>query len=503
MPLKILKREIEIERTVGYSYQQILARAETLVPGVGRDSIEVLLRDAHVVPVRTDIQTDRVIVECALSCQAVYRQGQETSLRGISARTMVNQSVEIPGAQPGMFARVLPAVEQVSARYENGHMIFQVGLALQLWVLQLEPVEIIDELEGGEGAETLFEELCLTKLAAEAHEEKLLSAKVELPNALDARASLMDWGVVTLDSSQADLGGVRVKGSVMVESLIASGVEGKPGVVVRYPIEFDQLIELPEWLAAGAKVSAGLRGIRTQVNQNGDGEGELEIQAELRFDVASNLRECARALTDAYATAGSAIETQMQRFTACSDVAYTESTELIRDAVMLGENMSAGSVIALRVQPNIAEISAENGRSRIRGLLDLQVLYMPSGGDRAATAQAESEFSIEVPQMLEDTSAVQISVSSAEANALMGDRLETKIALRVHCETRRQAEYAAVSGVEGGGAVCRKPGYVVYWPTPGESKWSIGKRFGIGAVQVEQAAENKPIAAGQPIVLRI
>ena len=280
MPLKILKREIEIERNVGYSYQQILARAETLVPGVGRDSIEVLLRDAHVVPVRTDIQTDRVVVECTLSCQAVYRQGQETSLRGISARTMVNQSVEIPGAQPGMFARVLPAVEQVSARYENGHMIFQVSIALQLWVLQLEPVEIIDELEGGEGIETLFEELCLTKLAAEAHEEKLLTAKVELPNALDARASLMDWGEVTLDSSQADLGGVRVKGSVMIESLIASGVEGKPGIVVRYPIEFDQLIELPEWLASGAKVSAGLRGIKTQVNQNADGEGELEIQAE-------------------------------------------------------------------------------------------------------------------------------------------------------------------------------------------------------------------------------
>ena len=503
MPLKILKREIEIERTVGYSYQQILARAETLVPGVGRDSIEVLLRDAHVVPVRTDIQTDRVVVECALSCQAVYRQGQETSLRGISAKTMVNRSVELPGAQQGMFARVLPAVEQVSARYENGHMIFQVSIALQLWVLQMQPVEIIDELEGGECVETLFEELCLTKLAAGAHEEKLLTAKVELPNALDARASLMDWGEVTVDSAQADLGGMRVKGSVMIESLVASGVEGKPGVVVRYPIEFDQLIELPEWLTTDAKVSAGLTGIKTQVNQNAEGEGELEIQAELRFDVASNLKECTKALTDAYATAGCTLETEMNRFTACSGVVCTENTELIRDSVMLGENMSAGSVIALRVQPTVAEISAENGRSRIRGLLDMQLLYLPSGGDRAATAQAESEFSVEVPQQLEDSSAVQLSIASAEANALMGDRLETKIVLRVHCETRKQSEYAVVSGAAEGGAVCRKPGYVVYWPAPDDDAWNIGKRFGIGAAQVEQAAENKPVAAGQPIVLRI
>ena len=232
MPLKIIRKEIEAEREVGHRYLQVLSRAEALVPGAGREAIEVLLWDANAAIIRADVQNDRVVLDGALNCQAVYRQGEENALRALSAKSTLSQVVEIPGAQGGMLTRVLPAVENVEARYENGHMVFLVSLGLHVRVMKLEPVEFISGLEEAQGVETRYREIDLTRLAAEATETAVLTERVELPRALDARATLMDWGSVTIDSSEPDLGGVRVKGRAIVETLIASGIEGRPAVLV-------------------------------------------------------------------------------------------------------------------------------------------------------------------------------------------------------------------------------------------------------------------------------
>ena len=141
MPLNVVKKEIEIEREIGYRYLQILGRAETLVPGAGREAIEVLLWDASAAIIRADVQSDRVVLDGTLNCQAVYRQGEESTLRALSAKSTVSQVTEIPGAQGGMLSRVQPVVESVEARYENGHMVFLVGLGLHVRVMKLEPVE--------------------------------------------------------------------------------------------------------------------------------------------------------------------------------------------------------------------------------------------------------------------------------------------------------------------------------------------------------------------------
>ena len=59
MALEISRQTIEIETGVGGGIAQTLARAETLVPGAGREAIEVLLADAMVAIESVEAQTDR------------------------------------------------------------------------------------------------------------------------------------------------------------------------------------------------------------------------------------------------------------------------------------------------------------------------------------------------------------------------------------------------------------------------------------------------------------
>ena len=505
MPLNVIRKEIEAEREIGYKYLQVLGRAEALVPGAGREAIDVLLWDANAAIIRADVQNDRVVLDGTLSCQAVYRQGEENSLRALSAKSTISQVTEIPGAQGGMLSRVHPVVEGVEARYENGHMVFLVSLGIHVRVMKLEPLEIIEGIEDGENLETLYKEICLTKLAAEASETAVLTERVELPRSLDARATLMDWGCVSIDSSEPDLGGVRVKGRATVETLVASGIEGRPAVLVKYPIEFDKLIELPEWLSRNACVMPSIRSIRTQLEPpEEDEDGTLLIQADVHFSIASNMTECVSALADVYSTSGSAAMAQTEDYSACIRAICLRSTETVRGTVLLEEGAPAvGSVIAVRVLPNIAEVRSGDGKTTVSGLLDAGVLYMAVGSDLPASANTQLPFEIELPGELGDEAVILLHTAAAEANALMSDRLEMKITLNIDSEARLQENFSLATDVAEEGEIMRRPGYVICWPDDGDDAWSIGRRYGVPSGEISAAMGGRKIMPGNPLVLRI
>ena len=109
----------------------------------------------------------------------------------------------------------------------------------------------------------------------------------------------------------------------------------------------------------------------------------------------------------------------------------------------------------------------------------------------------ELPFSVTVPQALNDASLIDIQVLSAEANALMSDRLEMKLQLSVTCETRQRTDVEIVTEIAEGAPVQRRPGIVINWPLPGETAWDLGKRYGIPADDVGE------VEAGQAVVMKV
>ena len=331
MALETSKKTIEVETLIGAQYSQALIRAETLVPGAGREAIEPLLSEASLSVTGADVQTDRVVLDGTAYCQAVYRQGEETTLRALTAQATLSQVIEVSGAAPGMLVRVNAQVEHVESKYENGHMVFLITCGLRAQVLQLRQTELIDAISGVEDIQTVYGELRSCKLAADTDADVLVKGEIALPVALDARTSLMDWGAATIESAEAELGGLRVKGKVMVESLISSGVVGRPAALIKYPLEFDRLMELPDWLMKDAHASVSLGRIQSQVDQKEGGEDALlNVEAEIRIAVQANVCDSVNALEDAYTTSGNALNVEIGELTVCSGVERAEFTESAR-----------------------------------------------------------------------------------------------------------------------------------------------------------------------------
>lgn len=495
MALELTRQPFEVENLIGVRETQVLLRAEALVPGAGREVIEPLMADASLFIDAADLQSDRIVLEGTVPCQAVYRQGGEATLRALTAQASLSQVLELPGAEPGMFSRVRGTVEHVEARYENGHMIFLVTCMLRVQALVLRPVECIRAVGGEPGLETAFRTLSSVKLAAESSDMALLKETAPLPASMDARTTLMDWAVAEVEDVTPDLGGVRVKGRVLVETLVSCGEGPHPAALARVPIALNQLVELPEWLTGNAAAELDVRGVRTQIGMADDGAApQLTCEVELRVRVLANTVDTPEALVDIYATQGSALEVETRSVSLCAAVDRAQLTESVRGTVLVGEGAPrVGGVIAAQLRPVVSQWRGTGSAGRIEGILEASVLYMPADGAQPAGVQSELPFAVDVPIDLNDESAVTVQCVSTEASALMGDRLDVKAQLGVFCETRSRDAVRIVTGIEQGAPICRRPGIVIVWPGEGEDAWRLGQRYAIPAARAAEARTGKPL----------
>lgn len=508
MAISVLKQALEIEELVGSRQGQALLRAEAIVPGAGRDAIETLMSEADLVIGQVDVQEGRVVLEGTAHCQAVYRQGGEASLRSLTAQAQLNHAFELPGAAGDMPCRVAGEVEHVEAKYENGHMVFLVSVGLKLQVWKLTPAEIVTGVEGSPALETESETVRSVRLAAESDVDTLLSETVALPAALDAQTALMSWGTVVVEGVEPDLGGVRVRGKLNVEALVASGVTGRPVALIKVPLAFERLVEMPDWLVENVYATARLQRLETRVEtgeEDDEADVDMRIEAEVNVSVKAVTASEAAALTDAYATRGPSVQIEMQEITPCVAIERTQASEAFRGTLLLPENApGAGTVLAVRVRPVVGGWGVDAGRTTIDGVLEATVLYMPGGSDRVASAQSEMPFSLQVQGELDDSSWVTVEALSAEANALMSDRLELRCLLNVAAETRVTKEYRLLSGAQEGEDVKKRPGIVLFWPGSDDDIWSIGKRYNVSVEDVRAMnGGTDVIRQGKALVLKI
>ena len=508
MAISVLKQALEIEELVGSRQGQALLRAEAIVPGAGRDAIETLMSEADLVIGQVDVQEGRVVLEGTAHCQAVYRQGGEASLRSLTAQAQLNHAFELPGAAGDMPCRVAGEVEHVEAKYENGHMVFLVSVGLKLQVWKLTPAEIVTGVEGSPALETESETVRSVRLAAESDVDTLLSETVSLPAALDAQTALMSWGTVVVEGVEPDLGGVRVRGKLNVEALVASGVAGRPVALIKVPLAFERLVEMPDWLVENVYATARLQRLETRVEtgeEDDEADVDMRIEAEVNVSVKAVTASEAAALTDAYATRGPSVQIEMQEITPCVSIERTQASEAFRGTLLLPENApGAGTVLAVRVRPVVGGWGVDAGRTTIDGVLEATVLYMPGGSDRVASAQSEMPFSLQVQGELDDSSWVTVEALSAEANALMSDRLELRCLLNVAAETRVTKEYRLLSGAQEGEDVKKRPGIVLFWPGSDDDIWSIGKRYNVSVEDVRAMnGGTDVIRQGKALVLKI
>lgn len=501
MALEEKRQTIETERTAGEASVQLLVRAEAIVPGAGREAVTLLLEEARFSPGTVDVQTDRVVVDALIGAQALYRLGDEGETRALEASAPVARAIELPGAAAGMSCLCDGQIEHIEAAYENGHIVFQITLGLRVRVLQLTQSDVLADITGEEGLEKRTVQLDSVKLSAESSAQAILEGDARMPAVLDARTALMDWCSVRIDETTPDLGGVKVSGAVLAEALVGSGVPGRPVAIVKYTLPFAQLVDLPEWLCSDTKAEAHVRRLDAQLRQTDEGGMALHFDAEVDIRVLAYGHDSIGVLADAYGTGESDISCEYADISYCAGIEPIAHSESIRAGLLLAEGApSAGTVIAVRIRPQLGAPEPFEGGTRISGLLETQVLYLATGSGSLCRARGDLPFELRCPCALSEGDDISLDVDSADASALTNDRLEVRCALRLRGSHRTECACRAVSSARAVPAPEEPFGVTLYWPDEDEDMWEIGRRYRISAQRLKSLnAQRKPSA---PLLVR-
>ena len=504
MTENMIMKTLEAQKLVGVRDAQLLLRAEALVSGAGREAVEVLLSDAALRVVKAEVQNDRVLFEGEVRCQAAYRLGSEKNARALTAKTALSHIFDMKGAQPGMLLSWDAVVEDVTAKYENGHMVFDAAVSLNAEVSALQNVEIMTETAKDGALQAKKEEIVSVKTAAENTAVCVLSDKTALPAALDARCTILEWATITDLNHTNEPGGVRVTGSVLVETLVSGGLASRPAALIKYTLPIDRYLEMPEWLLPGVRLTGRILGVSTEVEQAADGgDSTLNMEAEVEITALSEATDRISAVTDAYSASDEDVKVTKNTFEILTGRSVLQVKEPMRASVLLPEGAGAvGAVCAVKTRAAVGEVRAEGAKSVVSGVVNAQVMYMSQSGEKLMSAKSDFPFEIPIAAPLSEHTRVRVEAVNAEGNALMSDRVEVKCVLSMTMDRMKRDTVQTVKAIESAGENKIRRGCVIVWPSAGEDAWSVAKRYRVPVQQVENASGGG-VSVGKAVVLRI
>ncbi len=183
----------------------------------------------------------------------------------------------------------------------------------------------------------------------------------------------------------------------------------------------------------------------------------------------------------------------------------TEETKLVdvRHVLLLPEGApGVGTVLAVRVQPQISGWQEEGGQATAEGVLEATVLYMQAGEEVLSSAQAELPFQMKLSCLPGAEAWVTASAADAEAAAIMSDRLELRCMLRAETEERVISGATVLTGVNETPAPAAPGGVGIFFPQKGDTLWSVGRKYRISEEALRAAnggmTEAEP---GKPILI--
>lgn len=504
MDFTLTRKAIEAEKRYESEKVQTHLRAEAMVLGAGRENVDVLLSDCRVRITSVQVQTDRVIAEGEAVCQAAYKVGSEAGARAANAAAPVSCVFDMKGVLSGMTAKVFSQADEVTAKYENGHMVFDVYLTLNACVTSLVPVNVIVGSENASELQTKYDEIRSVKLAAENVGTQVLSQTVNLPAALDARYALMEWATITQLDHQKEPGGIRVSGNVLVETLISTGLSEKPVQLVRYRLPVDRFMEMPEWLTDNVHLDASVQSVKTNVNQAVMGEdATLLIEAELEISASATGEDQALALVDAFSTGETKIVCDKKSMDVCLGVNRISMNEPFRASVLLSDSSaSVGEVCAVKTRAAVGDVATDGARTVVSGIVNAQVVYMTGSGERLKSENQDLPFEISVACPLDENERVTVSAVSPEGNALMSDRIEIKCMLMLTADKREDGKITIADGLAEEGENVKRKGVMIVWPDENDTPWTIAKKYHTTVRNVENAL-NSNASNQNPLVLRL
>ena len=504
MEMRLVKESVALEQPMGAGSSQAVVEGEITLPGGLREEARVLHCGAMTVVESVEALQDRASVTGKVVFHTLYTQGDPTRVNAIEATADFTHIMELPGAQPRNQCRVEAQVEHAEAMAQGGRLNLRAVVRCHGRALALQPVEAVTGIYGVEGIESRAREASVRRTVASGETEVLLREEFALPEGLQIRETLYATAQPQRVEVTGGMGKAGITGQLMLEAVHASELPGKPVVVTRHTLPFEQTVELSGEEGDMLRGRARILDVAVASQEGPEGERTLRAEVLLSLNACADRRENVTLLDDAYTTRGDDLRLNVREVRYRAEDRWEQAAESGKTLMMLPEGSPAvRGVLCAFATPVLTEWEQMGGRLTAEGMLEITLLYMTDDSGAPVSVRQEEPFRVTFAVQAEEGDEVMLSLSDADASAITSDRVELRYVMRAVVCGMESRTARLVTEVLPVAAASPEGSIVLYFTQPGETLWDIARRYRVPvrevkAINPELAAEPEP---GQGIVV--
>ncbi len=505
MGMDLRQDTVSLRQMVGRMCSQAVVEGEVALPDDRPDMERMLLCDARMVVSSVELLQNKVMVNGTVTFSNVYLSTQGrvecmTNTFGFS------HSVDVEGAAPKMMVRVAPVIEHIQCERLSGRR-GTVQAVVNLCVMVWNPKQVQFYVPGGDAeVEVATQSMKWPSYISEGSTHAVIREEMELSAAqppadtvLLSKIHCKDLMPVTLD------GRVEAQGEMVLQATYATGDEEVPVAETEQNIPIQVAVDIPEAREGQqAEMWIEVEDIYIQPLENAAGERTI-LRAEISIKAQACLWDQVESdvVTDAYSPAHMT-QPVYNTYTVEQPAASQQQTVMVKAELMApASSPPMGRVLEVKVLPSVTSVQKENDQLTVDGVLEGEVLYLPSDSSGLSSFVAQAPFRLELPDG-EELTDQRLLVDHVSQSLIAPDSLEVRAAMSLDVETQRPDQYQVLTDLEvSEDEPERVTGMIIHFAKDGETVWDIAKNYFIAQDEVLHYNPELPdsLAEGERVIL--
>ncbi len=484
---------LKVEHVVGENTAQVVVRQEFTVPDPKPEIEKIISLDRTVKVTGVEVVADKVIIEGRVNVHVVYVAALPSQpVHHTHARLDFTQFVEVPGAAPGMTARVNVKVVDIQGAVNPRRAgVFEVAAVLHIFAKVTETVEVDVLVEPPPGVKAEVAELRVEEVVGEGRAQVAVEGRFTVPPEKPPVEKVLDVDAKAAITEKKVLAGkVIVTGEVDLQFLYVALEEKQPVHHMHHKLPFTQVLEVP-----GAAEGMHVQVEETITHTGWDVVNPETVKVEVIMDKVAKVT-ATRLFKVVTGLEGVAARRRKLRV---EHVVGEGRTQVVVREVVAIPPEKPGAVKVLDVKVHKIAIPEEDvvvikDKVVLGGQIDAQVLYVSEEPDQAVhVTEAPLKFRsfIPIPGAQPDQAVLFQSTVEHVAARLgeCGGSLLVEAVLKLAARLVETVQLEVVVAPLPEQVPCPPGAVIEHVVRPGDTFWELARRY---HVSVEAIARANP-----------
>lgn len=474
-----MKREkILLEQLTGTATDRARVAGDVMLPGGLREEARVLAAHATAIVERAEALQDRVSLSGRVVFHVLYTKGDPARVSSIEAAADFTHLCDLPGSVPRARVTACAAAVRAEASVTGSRLSMEAEVALKARVVAPTAVEVLTAAEGDSRIQQKTQRIISRRQVAAGSTESLIREEFTLPESLRISETLFAAAVPLGMEITGGQGRLGLSGTIALEAVHTSELPGKPLVVTRHSIPYEQTVDMTGEGAdqPAARVTVKDTAAASQVLP--DGERLLRAEVLLGMEGWADRTDETEVLADAYTTEGEGLRLSRTVLHVRTDGQRMQCGESGKGLLMLPEGARpVRSVLAVFALPEVAAWTPADHRIIAEGAMHTTLVYLSDDADTPVSVMGSVPFRVSFPAGASPDDLLALQISEADAVPITSDRVEVRWLMHLTADQATGEDVALVTDAKETPLAEGPEEIVLYYARPGDSLWEIARRY--------------------------